>query len=140
MAAAANKTQATQASVAAYLAERGSAEQIADCQQLISMMQKITAQTAVMWGPSIVGFDRYTYRYESGRSGDACVIGFAIRGRELVIYLLAETAEQQGLLAKLGKHRFGKSCLYFKRLQDLDADVLQALMQNSVTEIKRRYP
>jgi hypothetical protein len=140
MAAAANKTQATQASVAAYLAERGSAEQITDCEQLIRMMQEITAQTAMMWGPSIVGFDRYTYRYESGRSGDACVIGFAIRGRELVIYLLAETAEQQGLLAKLGKHRFGKSCLYIKRLHDVDSEVLQALMQNSVTEIKRRYP
>jgi len=81
-----------------------------------------------MWGPSIVGYGSYTYRYESGRSGEACLTGFAVRGKELVVYLVAESPEQVALLAKLGKHKIGKSCLYFKRLADLDAKILEALI------------
>jgi hypothetical protein len=93
-----------------------------------------------MWGPSIVGYGSYTYRYESGHSGDACLVGFAVRGKELVVYLLAETREQVDRLASLGKHRMTKSCLYFKRLADLDAEVLEALIAGSVADVRRRYP
>lgn len=92
-----------------------------------------------MWGPSIVGFGTYTYRYASGHAGDACLVGFAIRGRELVVYLAAETPAQAARLARLGKHRIGKSCLYFKRLADLDASVLEALIAASVADVRRRY-
>jgi hypothetical protein len=93
-----------------------------------------------MWGPSIVGYGSYTYRYESGRSGEACLTGFAVRDGELVVYLVAESPEQVGLLARLGRHRKGKSCLYFKRLAELDAKVLEALIAGSVAEVRRRYP
>jgi hypothetical protein len=93
-----------------------------------------------MWGPSIVGYGAYTYTYESGHSGTACLVGFAVRGKELVIYLLAESPAQRALLAKLGRHKMGKSCLYIKRLSDLDPKVLEALITGSVAELKRRYP
>lgn len=82
----------------------------------------------------------YSYKYESGRTGESCLTGFAVRGKELVVYLVAESPEQQALLAKLGKHNMGKSCLYLKRMADLDAKVLEALVSGSVAEIKRRHP
>jgi hypothetical protein len=91
-----------------------------------------------MWGPSIVGYGSYSYKYESGRTGESCLTGFAVRGKELVVYIVAESQEQQALLAKLGKHKMGKACLYFKRLADLDINVLEKLVSGSVAEIKRR--
>ena len=92
-----------------------------------------------MWGPSIVGYGSYCYTYESGRTGEAPVTGFAIRGREIVVYLVAEGETQKLLLSKLGEHKMGKSCLYFKRLSDLDYSVLKKLVTNSVANLKRRY-
>lgn len=134
------KTKPTGASVEAYLASRASPEQLADCKAIMAMCKRVTKQQPTMWGPSIVGYGSYTYRYESGHSGDACLTGFAVRGRELVIYLIAETPEQVELLTKLGRHRMGKSCLYFKRLADLDVKILDALIAGSVAEVQRRYP
>jgi hypothetical protein len=93
-----------------------------------------------MWGPSIVGFGSYRYTYDSGHSGEAPLTGFAIRGRELVVYLVAEDDEQKALLSRLGPHKIGKSCLYFKRLADLDRSVLQKLVAASVAGVRRRYP
>lgn len=134
------KTKPTVASVDDYLASKASPEQLADCKLLMAMCKRVTKQPAVMWGPSIVGHGSYTYTYDSGHSGSACLVGFAVRGRELVLYLYAESAEQQALLAKLGKHRMSKACLYFKRLADLDKKVLEAIIAGSVADIKRRYP
>ena len=134
------KTKPTDASVEAYLASRASSEQLADCKAIVAMCKRVTNEEPKMWGPSIVGFGSYTYRYESGHSGDACLTGFAVRGKELVVYLVAESPEQVALLAKLGKHKIGKSCLYFKRLADLDAKVLEALIAGSVAGVRRRYP
>ena len=134
------KTRPTGASVDAYLASRASPEQLADCKALMAMCKRVTRQQPRMWGPSIVGYGSYTYRYESGHSGDACLAGFAVRGKELVVYLMAETPEQVALLARLGKHRMTKSCLYFKRLADLDVEVLEALIAESVAAARRRYP
>ena len=105
----------------------------------MSIFKTVTGQPPKMWGPSIVGYGSYRYTYESGRTGEMCVAGFAIRGRELVVYLLAEGKEQEALRSKLGKHKMGKSCLYFKRLADLDTSVLEQLVANSVAEIRRRY-
>lgn len=133
------KTRPTDAGVDAYLASKANPEQLSDCQAIMAMCKRVTGQPPKMWGPSIVGYGSYTYRYESGRTGDACLVGFAVRGKELVLYLLAENAAQIDLLAKLGKHRMGKSCLYFKRLADLDVKVLEALIAGSVSEIERRY-
>lgn len=133
------KTKATNASVADYLASCANALQLSDCHQLIALLGDITGEPATMWGPSIVGFDRYRYTYDSGHSGEAPLAGFAIRGRDIVIYLLAEGAGQQQLLQQLGKHKMGKACLYIKRLADLDIAVLKQLAVNSVAELQQRY-
>jgi hypothetical protein len=106
----------------------------------MAMCKRVTKQQPRMWGPSIVGYGSYSYTYESGHSGDACLVGFAVRGKDLVVYIMAETPEQRELLARLGRHRMGKSCLYFKRLADLDVEVLEALIAGSVADVKRRYP
>lgn len=134
-----NKTKFTGASVEDYLAARGNEQQRADCRELIALLTKVTKQPPRMWGPSIVGFGSYRYTYESGHSGEAPLASFAIRGRDLVLYLLAAQDEQKSLLSKLGPHKMGKSCLYFKRLADLDRSVLQKLVAASVADLKRRY-
>ena len=134
------KTKPTGASVDAYLASRATPAQLADSTALIAICERVTTEQPTMWGPSIVGFGSYTYRYESGHSGDACLVGFAVRGRELVVYVGAESPEQRDLLARLGKHRMSKACLYFKRLADLDVEVLEALVAGSVADVRRRYP
>ena len=134
------KTKPTDASVDEYLASRASPEQLTDCKAIMAMCKRVTKQQPKMWGLSIVGYGSYTYKYESGHSGQACLAGFAIRGKELVVYLSAENPGQVELLAKLGKHKMGKACLYFKRLADLNATALEALIAGSVAEIKRRYP
>lgn len=134
-----NKTKFTDASVEDYIAERGNEHQRADCRELIALLEKVTGQRPRMFGPSIVGFGSYHYTYESGHTGEAPLTGFAIRGRELVVYLVAERAEEKSLLSKLGPHKMGKSCLYFKRLADLDRSVLERLLAGSVADVKRRY-
>lgn len=134
------KTQATAASVDEYLASRASPDQLADCQVLMAMLGRVTGEAPRMWGPSIVGYGRYTYRYASGTSGESCVTGFAIRGRDLVVYLVAESPRQEALLARLGKHKFGKACLYLKRLADVDLAVLESLVAEAVGEVRRRHP
>lgn len=134
-----NKTKFTDASVEDYITLRANAQQRADCRELMSLFEKITRHPPRMWGPSIVGYGYYRYTYESGRTGDAPLAGFAIRGRELVVYLRAEGEEQRSLLSKLGKHKMGKSCLYFKQLADLDKAALERLIVVSVADVKRRY-
>lgn len=134
-----NKTRPTEASVEQYIASRANEEQRADCKALMSIFKRITKQQPKMWGPSIVGYGSYRYTYESGRTGEICLVGFAIRGRELVVYLVVEGREQETLRSKLGKHKMGKSCLYFKRLADLDTTILEALVANSILEVTRRY-
>ena len=134
-----NKTKPTEASVEGYIASRATGRQLSDCKELMAMLEKITRQSPKMWGPSIVGYGSYRYTYESGRTGEAPLAGFAIRGRELVVYLVAETDRQKTLLAKLGKHRMTKSCLYFKQLADLDKSVLKQLVAGSIAGVRRRY-
>lgn len=134
-----NKTKPTDASVEDYIASRANEQQLADCRQLMDLLKKVTGESPKMWGPSIVGYGSYRYVYESGRSGEAPLVGFAIRGREIVIYIDLEGEEQQTLLSKVGKHRLGKVCLYFKRLSDLDFSVLEQMVTNSVEAVKRRW-
>lgn len=135
-----SKTTPTRASIDGYIASRASEAQASDCRALISMLRKITGEEPKMWGPSIVGFGSYRYRYESGRTGEAALTGFAIRGKELVVYLVADGKDQARLLSALGPHKMGKSCLYIKRLADLDVTVLEKLVAGSVAEVKQRYP
>ena len=92
-----------------------------------------------MWAPTVGGCGSSRYASERGGTGGACRVGLAIRGRELVIYRIADGKEQTALLSKLGKHKMGKSCLYFKRLADLDTSVLERLIVNSLGELEQRY-
>ena len=100
----------------------------------------ITDQPAVMWGPSIVGFDTYHYRYESGREGDMAVTGFSPRKGDISVYVLAGFADHEHVLARLGRHRTGKACLYIRKLADIDLAVLEELVALSVAEVKRQHP
>lgn len=134
-----NKTKVTDASVVDYIASRANSQQSADCRELMTLFKKITRQSPKMWGPSIVGYGSYRYTYESGRTGEAPLAGFAIRGRELVIYLSVEREKQRTLLSKLGKHRMTKCCLYFKQLADLDRSTLEKLVVGSIREVRERY-
>ena len=130
------KTKLTGANVDDYIASRATEQQYDDCQELIALMKKATTQSPKMWGPSIVGFGSYKYTYDSGHSGEAPLAGFAIRGRELVVYLMHA---QESLLAKLGPHKMGKSCLHIKRMSDIEKPVLQKLVAGCIAETKRRY-
>ena len=134
-----NKTKPTGASVEDYIASRANAQQCTDCRELMALFKKVTRHSPRMWGPSMVGYGSYTYTYESGRTGEAFLAGFAIRGRELVVYLMVEGEEQRSLLSKLGKHKMTKSCLYFKQLADVDRSILEKLVVNSIADVRRRY-
>lgn len=133
------KTKPTDASVKKYLASRGSAVQIADSRKLIALLSRITGERPRMWGTSIVGFGSYRYKLASGKFGESCATGFAIRGKDLVVYLVAEGADRTALLARLGRHKMGKACLYFKKLDDLDHAVLEQLVVGSLAELRLRY-
>lgn len=111
-----------------------------DSRVVLEMMRAATGCEPVMWGPGIVGFDRYHYRYDSGREGDMAMVGFSPRKAALVLYILPGFAQYESLLAKLGKFTTGKSCLYVKRLADVDLGVLEALVRASVADMRRRYP
>ena len=134
-----NKTKPTRASVEGYIASRASEQQRVDCKELMALFKKITRQQPKMWGPSMVGYGSYKYTYDSGHSGEMPLAAFAIRGRDLVVYVMGEGEKQTSLLSKVGKHTMGKSCLYFKRLADLDKSVLEKLVVNSISEVRRRY-
>ena len=134
-----NNTKPTDASVEDYLASRANAQQCTDCRELMVLFKRVTRHSPRMWGLSIVGYGSYRYTYESGRTGEAPLASFAIRGRELVVYLVAEGKEQRSLLSKLGKHKMGKACLYFKQLADLDRSTLEKLVVGSVAEVRRRH-
>lgn len=131
------KTKATSTSVADYLQQKANTQQAADANVLMALLHQITEEPATMWGPSIVGYGKYRYTYDSGRSGEMCITGFAIRGREFVLYLMVDDAVQQTLLSQLGKHKMSKACLYFKTLADIDLAILTQLIRNSVAKVKQ---
>ena len=134
-----NKTKPTRLSVAGFLKKAASGQQLKDSQELVKLFKELTGKPAKMWGPSIVGFDSYHYVYESGREGDAPLIGFSPRKPELVLYL-APYLDDKGLKAKLGKHKAGAGCLYIKSLDDIDRAVLRKLAKASIADLRRRYP
>lgn len=138
------KTRPNTGDVAEFIAQIEDAAKRADSLALITMMETITGAPPVLWG-TMIGFDRYHYRYASGHDGDAFLVGFAPRKAEFSIYLMGtyspeETEQRDALLAKLGKHRMGKGCLYVKRLSDIDMTVLEQLARNSVKILRALYP
>mgnify|MGYP006214585959 CR=1 FL=1 len=126
------KTKPTDASVADFIAAVENPVRRADAEVIRVMLEEVTGETPVMWGPSIVGFGRYRYTYASGRSGDWPVIGFSPRKNDLTLYIMPGFEGFADLMAKLGKHKTGKSCLYLKTLADVDPKVLRQLIDGSV--------
>lgn len=137
---AANKTVPTGASVKAYLDGIEDEQLRRDARAIAKMMQAISGEKPAMWGPSIVGFGSYHYVYESGREGDAARLGFSARKTGLVLYIVPGFERHDALLARLGKHSTGKSCLYIKRLSDVDEGVLRALVGSSLAHMDKAYP
>jgi hypothetical protein len=107
-----------------------------DCRTLVTMMQEITQEPPAMWGDSIVGFGSYHYKYASGHEGDMCIAGFSPRKQALTVYILPGFERYGDLMSKLGKHSTGKSCLYIKKLKDVDLDVLRELVRQSVETMR----
>ena len=134
------KTKPTKVSVEKHIAAIANEEQRGDAQRLVALMQKVTGEKPRMWGPSIVGFGSYHYKYASGHEGDSAIAGFAARGRELVVYIAESFEGRDALLAELGEHRSGKVCVYIRRLANVDLKVLEKLIARSIADTKRRYP
>ena len=128
------KTKPTGIAVDQFLDAVPDPQRRADGRKLREMFERISGEPAAMWGPSIVGFGAYRYQYESGQGGEMCRIGFSPRAKELVLYIGATAPGVADLLAKLGKHKTGKACLYVKRLSDIDEAVLERMIGE---ELKR---
>ena len=134
------KTKPTKASVADFIDAVADPKKREDARAVAALMAEITGAPAQMWGASIVGFGRYRYRYASGRKGEFFKAGFSPRKQALTLYIMPGFSKYGGLLEKLGRHRLGKSCLYIKRLADIDLEVLRELVTRSVEDIREKYP
>lgn len=135
-----NKTQATALSVVDYIAAITPDQRRKDCEALDAMMRKLSGETPKMWGTAIVGYGDYHYEYDSGREGDFFRTGFSSRKAALSIYIMGGFERHAPLMAKLGKHKIGKSCLYVKQLDDLDNAVLKQVIKDSLAYMKAQYP
>lgn len=134
-----NKTKATKASVTEFINSIDDKNRRADVRKVAAMMRKATGKRAKMWGSSIVGYGTYHYKYESGREGDFMVTGFSPRKQALTVYIIPGFSHFEKLMAKLGKYKTGKSCLYIRRLSDVDEKVLERLIDSSVKHMHKTY-
>lgn len=138
------KTKPTDVSVGEFIAALPDPKRRDEAVALDAMMRRVTGEEPRMWGPTMVGYGEYHYRYDSGHEGDAMRIGFSPRKAENVLYVLSyadpDNAEEKGMLDRLGKHRRGKTCLYVRKLADVDLDVLEELTRLSWESMERRYP
>ena len=134
-----NKTKPTRASVTAFIDGIDDKQKKSDARKVAAMMRKATGKRARMWGPSIVGYGSYHYKYDSGREGDFMITGFSPRKQALTLYVMPGFERYESLMGKLGKYKTGKSCLYIKRLADVDENVLQRLITESVSHMRKHY-
>lgn len=130
------KTKPTKQSVADFLKKIPDAQRREDCFTVAKLMEEATGDEPKMWGPSIVGFGTFHYKYDSGREGDWLVIGFSPRKGDLTLYLMMGFEKHGELMKQLGKHRTGKSCLYLKKLSDIHLPTLKKLIKASVKDLK----
>lgn len=135
-----NKTTETGNSVTGFVNKVKNEVKRNDSFKLIEIFKSITGHEPKMWGPSIIGFGKYHYKYASGHEGDAPLAGFSPRKDSLVIYMATEFEKREELLSKLGKHKSSKSCLYVKKLEDLDIAVLKTVIKNSMDYATKLYP
>ena len=133
------KTRATKVSVKDFLNNVADEQRREDAFNVLKIMKKITRKQPKMWGPSIVGFDQYHYRYDSGHEGDMCMVGFSPRSQALTLYVMPGFKGQDTLLQKLGKHKSGKGCLYIKKLADIDPAVLEKIITAAYSHMKKKY-
>lgn len=134
-----NKTMPTGQGVDGFLASLSDERQRQESYVLIDLMQRVTGEKPVMWGPSIIGFGSYHYVYESGREGDSMLAGFSPRTGKFSVYIMAGFDGYPAILKRLGKYKTGKSCLYVKRLDDIDLSVLEELVGESVAYMRQQY-
>jgi hypothetical protein len=133
------KTKLNQTSVEKFLNSVKVEQKREDSFKILDMMKKITKEVPKMWGQSIVGFGKYHYKYSSGHEGDMCIAGFSPRKEALTINILPGFEKYDSLMKKLGKYKTGKSCLYIKKLDDVDIKVLKELISASVKYMKNKY-
>ena len=132
------KTKVNDASVTAFLNKIDDEQKRKDSFEIVKIMKQVTKEKPKMWGPSIVGFGSYHYKYESGREGDSPLIAFSPRKQNITLYVLLGADHENQLLKKLGKHTTSKWCLYIKKLRDVDMDVLKDLIAKSFQTSKAR--
>lgn len=130
------KTKVNEASVDAFIDQQSEAV-AKDCRMIIKLMKKATGEDPKMWGASIVGFGRYAYEGASGRSGEWMITGFSPRKTNLTIYIMMGFEKEAALMKKLGKHTTGKSCLYIKKLADIDLKALEELIAKGVKSMAK---
>lgn len=135
-----NKTKPTTATVEDFLNTLDEKKRRLECEQIIQLMREESGCEPVMWGAAIIGFGQYHYRYESGREGDFMRVGFSPRKQNLSLYIMPGFDGYQDLLDQLGKHKLGKSCLYIKRLSEVDTNALRELVRASLAEMRVLYP
>ena len=133
-----SKTKPTSVTAGEFIARVPDPVRRADAAALVRIFQRASGEPPVMWGPSIVGFGKYHYKYESGREGDVCLVGFSPRSAALVLYARSGAKGEEARLAALGKYKTGKGCLYVKRLADLDVKALEALVRASADHMRER--
>ncbi|MEO0882293.1 MAG: DUF1801 domain-containing protein [Pseudomonadota bacterium] len=134
-----NKTRPTAIDPRAFVAAVEHPKRRADAEVLLDFFDRVTGMTAKMWGPSIIGYGTYHYKYDSGREGDMCMTGFSPRKANLVMYILPGYAKMGDMLDRLGKHKIGKSCLYINKLADIDMDVLEEIVVAGLKDVRERY-
>ncbi|QNL19262.1 DUF1801 domain-containing protein [Hyphobacterium sp. CCMP332] len=135
-----NKTKPTEVSPAEFIASVEPERRRTEGRILLDLFAKTTGWTPRMWGPSIIGYGEYHYKYDSGREGDFMATGFSPRKAKLSVYILPGYQDYGSILARLGKHSLGKSCLYLNKLGDIDLDVLAELITAGITDLAKKYP
>jgi hypothetical protein len=134
------KFKPTEKSVGRLIGEAPDEKVRDDCYELVRIMKKVTGAEPVIWAPNIIGFGKYHYVYDSGHEGDACLTGFAVRKQNITLYFMPPAMPQwDDLLKKLGKHRASKGCIYIKKLDDIDTNVLEEMIAKSVSYLKKKY-
>jgi len=134
-----NKTKPTNLSVTKFVNGIQGEQKRRDVRKVATMMREATGSRAKMWGSNIVGFGQYHYKYDSGREGDFMITGFSPRKQALTLYIIPGFGHFESLMSKLGKYKTGRSCLYIKRLSDVDEKVLKRLIESSVKHMRKNY-
>lgn len=134
-----NKTKPTSLKAEDFISQVENPQKRSDSLKVMEMMKEITGKEPVMWGSSLIGFDQYHYKYDSGREGDSLMVGFSPRKQALTIYIMPGFERFDDLMQKLGKYKTGKACLYIKKLEDIDLSILRELISESVKYMRKKY-